>query len=184
MSQKEKWPNKGSSPVPFLVSPLQTMVNQMCQNLPCCSTAVNCLISAQHLLQTRPGPGRPPAGRHWRNQRHVVGGPVLCSTPKMMSVTPPVSTPCLSVDLVTSRKSENEKRIFVCQMSGTCLSNALCCLSDALWCLSDALAAALPAVGNCMTRSTKHLASTWRKRWCRSQVKLLWGPPVECFLTS
>ncbi len=69
-----------------------------------------------------------------------------------------VSTPCLSLDSVTSQKFENEKRIFVCQMSGTCLS--------------DASAAALPAVGNCMTRSTKHLASAWRKQWCSKKWNL------------
>ena len=94
-------------------------------------------------------------------------------TDKTGPLTPPVPTPCLSVDS-TSQKFENEKIIMVCQMSGTCLSDALhrlsdalCRLSDALHRLSDALAAALPAVGNCMTRSTKHLASAWRKRWCR-----------------
>ncbi len=55
--------------------------------------------------------------------------------------------------------------VLVCQMLCISLTDALPRLTDVLGYLSDAWWDASQAVVNCLTRSTKQMASVWRKLW-------------------
>ena len=63
--------------------------------------------------------------------------------------------------------------VLVCQMLCLCLTHALACLTDALGCLSDAWGDASQTIVSCLTRSTKQIASAWRKRCSGAQQYLL-----------